>query len=192
MILGKDDYVVRNFPKGVLATSFNSKLISSSDNVNFTYKGRFTDAQQAATIGYEATQKAHNALTWVVANQGIFIDGRAFVCWDPSGCHVPLLESKVVKRPYEDDEEHEIKTFTTPSDYKADLQKALSGWRQHLPDQEMSSFRHLIRQPKVVFQSFITTNSKAPIFLTDSSFGRNIVSGKTVYSVTNLRRYGKL
>lgn len=143
MILGKDDYVVRNFPKGVLATSFNSKLISSSDNVNFTYKGRFTDAQQAATIGYEATQKAHNALTWVVANQGIFIDGRAFVCWDPSGCHVPLLESKVVKRPYEDDEEHEIKTFTTPSDYKADLQKALSGWRQHLPDQEnvvISSF----------------------------------------------------
>ena len=95
---------VRNFPKGVLATSFNSKLISSSDNVNFTYKGRFTDAQQAATIGYEATQKAHNALTWVVANQGIFIDRRALYVRIRAAVNVPLCLSKVVKRPYEDDE----------------------------------------------------------------------------------------
>ena len=87
---------------------------------------------------------------------------------------------------------HEIKTFTTPSDYKADLQKTLSGWRQHLLDQENVVISSFDSAPKVVFQSFITTNSKARIFLTDSSFGRNIVSGKTVYSVTNLRRYGEL
>ena len=38
-------------------------LVSSNDNDGFTYKGRFLDGGEACSIGYEASQKAHNAIT---------------------------------------------------------------------------------------------------------------------------------
>lgn len=75
--------------KGICSANGNAKLISANDTVNFTYRGRFYDDEQALTIGYEASQKAHNALKWVVANQGHVQDGRAFICWNPKGKKLP-------------------------------------------------------------------------------------------------------
>ena len=71
MISGKDERITESHPKGTVASAYGAKLISANDSSNFTYRGRFTDSQQAATIGYETSQKAHNALAWVAANQGI-------------------------------------------------------------------------------------------------------------------------
>ena len=39
-----------------------AKLISSNDKTNFTFRGRFDTAEEALSIGYETTQKAHSAL----------------------------------------------------------------------------------------------------------------------------------
>ena len=36
-----------------------AKLISSNDEQNFTFRGRFSDKSQAFSIGYEDSQKAH-------------------------------------------------------------------------------------------------------------------------------------
>jgi len=47
-----------------------AKLISSNDSIGFTYRGRFTKPSQVARIGYETTQKAHNALKWLIEKQG--------------------------------------------------------------------------------------------------------------------------
>lgn len=58
-----------------------AKLISSNDSRWFTYRGRFDKSFEAATISYEASQKAHNALKWLISRQATIIDGRVFLVW---------------------------------------------------------------------------------------------------------------
>ncbi len=114
--------------KGVLATAGNAKLISANDQTNFTFRGRFTSDDQAATVGYVASQKAHNALQWLSAEQGarVVFGGRTFLCWIPQGvkvCHAA--------GPFGD----RSKMITNPSNYKTELQNTLDGMRSHLPEQ---------------------------------------------------------
>lgn len=56
-----------------------SKLISSNDVRGFTYRGRFTTADQAVQISYDISQKAHNALRWLIQRQGFRADERSFI-----------------------------------------------------------------------------------------------------------------
>ena len=129
MISGKDERITESHPKGIVASAYGAKLISANDSSNFTYRGRFTDSQQAATIGYETSQKAHNALAWVTANQGVIMGGRTFVCWSPKGNDTMVKRLGVMVPPNEDDR-------VPPSNYKDDLKKALSGWQDKLPDDD--------------------------------------------------------
>ncbi|WP_342514138.1 type I-C CRISPR-associated protein Cas8c/Csd1 [Sporosarcina sp. FSL K6-1522] len=56
-----------------------SKLVSSNDKQGFTYRGRFDDPNQAVQIGYDVSQKAHNALRWLIQRQGYRSDTRNFI-----------------------------------------------------------------------------------------------------------------
>lgn len=58
-----------------------AKLISSNDKSGFTFRGRFNKSDEVATVSYEVSQKAHNALKWLINRQGTIIDERAFVIW---------------------------------------------------------------------------------------------------------------
>ncbi|WP_335870286.1 type I-C CRISPR-associated protein Cas8c/Csd1 [Bacillus sp. 2205SS5-2] len=58
-----------------------SKLISANDSTGFTYRGRFSQDSEAANICYDVSQKAHNALKWLIQKQGRVIDGRVFLVW---------------------------------------------------------------------------------------------------------------
>ena len=58
-----------------------AKLLSANDTAGFTYRGRFTNQEQAVSVGYESSQKAHNALRWLLARQGKYIDGEMTVVW---------------------------------------------------------------------------------------------------------------
>ena len=86
MISGQTDMVCEMHPKGVVALSYGAKLISANDSSGFTYRGRFTEARQASSIGYTASQKAHSALRWLSVNHGVIWGGRTFLCWNPEGC----------------------------------------------------------------------------------------------------------
>lgn len=59
----------------------NAKLISSNDSAGFTYRGRFLTGGEAASIGYDVSQKAHNALKWLINRQGKIMDQRVFLVW---------------------------------------------------------------------------------------------------------------
>lgn len=85
MVTGKMTSRANQHIKGVIAVSGNAKLISSNDTTNFTYRGRFKEDDEALTVGYDASQKAHNALKWIAADQGVIIGDRTFVCWNPKG-----------------------------------------------------------------------------------------------------------
>ena len=49
----------------------NAKLISSKDNARpFQYKGRFTEAEQACTVGYTGSVKIYNTNAGLRDRQG--------------------------------------------------------------------------------------------------------------------------
>lgn len=58
-----------------------AKLISGNDSSGFTFRGKFNKSNEVANISYNSSQKAHNALKWLIEKQGKTIDGRVFLIW---------------------------------------------------------------------------------------------------------------
>jgi CRISPR-associated protein Csd1 len=59
----------------------STKLISSNDSNGYTFRGRFNTAQEACSIGFEVSQKSHNALRWLISRQGLRFGGRTYAIW---------------------------------------------------------------------------------------------------------------
>lgn len=76
-------------PKKIRNEGDGAKLISSNDSENFTFRGRFADKKEAFAIGYEASQKAHNALKWIIRKQGYSWDGLSIVVWESDLERIP-------------------------------------------------------------------------------------------------------
>lgn len=112
-------------PKKIINTSANAKLISANDSSGFTYRGRFIDDGQAMTMSYDASQKIHNAIHWLAANQGVYIGGRTFLCWNPKGIALPKPHASFLQRT----KEKQIKY----SDYRKALSETLRGWKNTIP-----------------------------------------------------------
>lgn len=123
MVSGKNDLTVLQHPSGIIANPFKAKLISFNED-GFTYRGRFIEDWQAATVGYIASQKAHNALRWLTADQGIRegASTRAFLCWNPEGKAVPQPMRRVRSA--------EAEPVRKPSEYKKQLQGTLLSFRK--------------------------------------------------------------
>lgn len=68
-------------PSKIRNSADKAKLISGNDESGFTYRGRFTTKEQAVSVGYDTSQKAHNALRWLLQKQGYTRDESAIVCW---------------------------------------------------------------------------------------------------------------
>lgn len=127
MISGKEETTAAQHPKGIVPANGNAKLISANDSGGFTYRGRFSEDWQAATVGYASSQKAHCILRWMVANQGASFGGRTFLCWNPQGCPVPQIHSPMMRG--------KDSRAATPTQYRRQLWDALSGWKNNLPAQ---------------------------------------------------------
>ena len=69
-------------PKKIRHEGDGAKLISANDEQNYTYRGRFRDKNEAFSIGYEASQKVHNALKWIIRKQGYKWDELYIVIWE--------------------------------------------------------------------------------------------------------------
>ena len=114
--------------KGVISLNGNAKIISANDNANFTYRGRFEKPEQAVSIGYISSQKAHNALKWLAANEGtrIVYGGRTFICWNPQGNQPPMPSLSLLG--FSDQPAADM------TKYKELLRKKLLGYTVNLPD----------------------------------------------------------
>ena len=124
MVSGVHGPIADQHMKGVFSLAGNAKIISSNDTTNFTFRGRFFNDEEALTIGYVDSQKAHNALKWLVANQGVPNGKRVFVCWNPHGKKVPMPAFPIINNPEQK---------RNPTDYRADLNKTILGYKQSLP-----------------------------------------------------------
>jgi len=76
-------------PAKIRGTGDKAKLVSANDISGFTYRGRFETAAQAAQVGYDTTQKAHNALKWLIARQGYHCGDLCYVAWGTHGEKLP-------------------------------------------------------------------------------------------------------
>ena len=116
--------------KGVVSFAGNAKLISSNDATNFTYKGRFSDDSEALTVSFISSQKAHNALKWVISNNGFRCGDRMFVCWNPKG--------KKTKNPFASlfPEYSEAEENPTPTNYREILAKTVLGYKNNFKPED--------------------------------------------------------
>lgn len=69
-------------PKKIRNEGDGAKLISANDETNYTFRGRFASKEEAFAIGYEDSQKAHNALKWILRKQGMNYNGMYLVTWE--------------------------------------------------------------------------------------------------------------
>lgn len=92
-VLGKESSLAIQHPAKLRHAADKAKLISSNDGSGFTFRGRFTDpsGDQVCGVSFDVTQKAHNALRWLIARQGKIYGGQAIVAWAVSGKDVPSL-----------------------------------------------------------------------------------------------------
>lgn len=85
----------------------NAKLISAKDDqFLFQYKGRFVDDHSAALVSFDASIRAHNTLTWLLARQGMQKYGKMWVLWNTNGAKmkVPIDGKSSI---FEEEEEEE-------------------------------------------------------------------------------------
>ncbi|NTU74337.1 type I-C CRISPR-associated protein Cas8c/Csd1, partial [Candidatus Roizmanbacteria bacterium] len=93
MVTGEMSVLAINHPKRIRHSGDGAKLISSNDGSGFTFRGRFTDdtGQQACSISKDVTQKAHNALQWLIKRQAYHNDDQVIVSWAIGGHQIPDL-----------------------------------------------------------------------------------------------------
>ncbi|MDQ0496635.1 type I-C CRISPR-associated protein Cas8c/Csd1 [Paenibacillus brasilensis] len=112
-----------------------AKLISANDTSGFTFRGRFADSHEAASISYEVSQKAHNALKWLIHRQGKIMDNRVFLVWGNDDPDVLSFTNNdnifAMDFGPESSRPTAIKSHTN-EELAFDLAKALSGYRNKL------------------------------------------------------------
>jgi CRISPR-associated protein Csd1 len=90
MVMGKEMLLAKSHPRRLRRSGDGAKLISSNDTVGFTFRGRFIDADQACGVGFDVTQKAHNALRWLIGRRQAYQNGdQVIVAWAVSGKSIP-------------------------------------------------------------------------------------------------------
>jgi CRISPR-associated protein Csd1 len=124
-----------NHPKRIRHSADQAKLISANDKSGFTFRGRFTDdsGDQACGIGYDASQKAHLALRWLIGRQAFRNDDQVVVSWAVNGEGIPDpladtftlfgLESASVEAVYRGD---------AGQSYALALKQKIAGYRNRL------------------------------------------------------------
>ncbi len=88
-VSGQETTLAAQHPAKLRNAADKAKLISANDSTGFTYRGRFIEAEQVVGVGYESTQKAHNALRWLIERQGSRNGDQVVVSWTVSGKDVP-------------------------------------------------------------------------------------------------------
>ena len=67
-----------------------NKLISSNQKKGYLYRGyNMSEASDLVTIGYEASQKMHLALRWLIENQSVRIANHTFLIWSENHLALP-------------------------------------------------------------------------------------------------------
>jgi len=135
-VSGKKDYIANLHSKKIRYSGDGAKLISSSDLSNYTYRGRFIDANQACQIGMEVSGKAHNALRWLIERQGAIIgSGLTVVAW----CMASNVQPQLLKSSHDswgDEDDNEQDEYYASEKAGNMIKNRLRGYYGVVPDSE--------------------------------------------------------
>lgn len=141
-VTGESTTLAIQHPAKLRHAADKAKLISANDSSGFTFRGRFTDPNGLQTCGlsFDVTQKAHNALRWLIARQGQKYGDQAIVAWAING--KPIPDALVSTVNLFDDDEFEtseinltnspLSTINTGQAVAMALKSKLSGYRADL------------------------------------------------------------
>jgi len=114
--------VASNHPAKLRHTGDKAKLVSSNDTSGFTFRGRFVNGEQVANVSFDVTQKAHNALRWLITNQASRNGDQVVVAWAVSGKPVPApLVPSLDLDNFDEVPEQENDALATETDVTADM-----------------------------------------------------------------------
>lgn len=146
-VTGEQLAYTKMHPNKIRNSGDKAKLISANDNSGFTFRGRFDSSIQAANISYEASQKAHNALKWLIERQGTTIDGRVFLVWGTKSLDLPAAHEDLSDLDFEwdnydfeaDYEQLEAKKIDLKEDLARQQKALLAGLSKRISLDEQSN-----------------------------------------------------
>lgn len=120
--------VTYKHPSKIRNSGDKAKLISSNDENGFTYRGRFSNKEEAISVSYDFSQKFHNSLKWLINRQGISIDSLTLVVW-ASGL-VPIPEPVYSVNEYGETEQIESGEYDSVVNFRKRLQECIFGCKE--------------------------------------------------------------
>lgn len=136
-VTGKQERLSSKHTNKIRNSGDKAKLISANDSSGFTFRGRFDKPDEAASISYQASQKAHNALKWLIQRQGRSIDQRVFLIWGNQQPSLPNPLENTLSLAQLFGEEEELILHTVQEGALA-FSDALLGFKRRLPKQEVN------------------------------------------------------
>lgn len=136
---GKKTKISELSPYKVRNAGDRAKLISSNDTTNFTFRGRFLTAGEAMSIGYEATQKAHSALRWLISRQGTPYGEEIILTWGMGNEPLPSSQSDtldMVKQGWDEfgfDRNDAAAVTKTEESFAKAFNKVIQGYKERIP-----------------------------------------------------------
>ncbi len=148
MLSGQSVRIGKGHHRFLRTSDDGAKLISSNDSEGFTFRGRFTDGKndsgkQACTVGYVESQKAHNALRWLIRRQGYhkvedqFV--RCFVAWACSCKPIPdpcANSWDFLGDDFQTSDTSTSQTVDVGQSFALRFKKKLSGYKANITDTE--------------------------------------------------------
>lgn len=155
-VQGKEMPVSLLSPYKIRNAGDRAKLISSNDRTNFTFLGRFDTAEEALSIGYETTQKAHSALRWLIGRQGVQNGDQTILVWGTENEPMPPVTGDALDlvaashNDLDDDLDGDVDPLGSPWDaadalpqtrqaFAAQFDRAVQGYRHKLSDRSQVS-----------------------------------------------------
>ncbi len=141
LVSGKEEPVARLHPSKLRHSGDKAKLISANDHDGMTFRGRFAHSAEAAAVSSDVTQKAHNALRWLITRQGIRNGEQVTVAWAISGKTVPHpLVDPITYEKDEDDDDEPVQHSEDLGLYIAQkIKRKIKGYQQSLTGTEQLS-----------------------------------------------------
>ncbi len=119
-------------PSKIRNAGDKAKLISTNDESGFSYRGRFRSKEDAISVSYDFSQKAHNALKWLIAKQGNHLGSLTMVAWESSLRELPDLLEDSECFLFMDEEQDLNDTFVQ---YRKRINQAVFGYRDKVDEQ---------------------------------------------------------
>lgn len=139
-VTGDERTLAEQHPAKIRHDADKAKLISSNDLSGYTFKGRFTDAAQVVGVSFEATQKAHSALRWLIRRKQVFRNGdQVVVSWAVRGVSIPDPFANTLDflgQQEEPKSDHNASIGDVGQSFSLRLGKKMAGYKASISDSE--------------------------------------------------------